>query len=290
MAQGYVNGTAPVLPDKIVQGRLTLLTGNPIPTGDVTAATTLYFTPFRGNQIDLYTGTTWQRLTFSQVSIAIPASTSQMYDVWGIISSGSLALELLAWTNDTTRATALTTQDGVYVKSGDATRRYLGSFRTTGVSGQSEDSILNRLCWNYYNRFQRKVKATDSTTSWTYTTAAWRQANGNTANQVNYVSGVAENINDIKVQAGFSNSSASINASVSIGVSSTTVNSADVYGFTTAGAGGGGLTHANVLHTPAVGYVSYVWLEQSAASGTTTWYGTNGVATQLGGLTGMIWS
>src|SRR5690348_9522061 len=102
MTQGFVNANAPVYPNKISQGRLTLTTGVPVTTSNVTAATTIYFTPFRGNQIDLYTGGTWQRFTFSELSIAVPASTNTDYDVWVYNNSGTPALELLAWTNQTT--------------------------------------------------------------------------------------------------------------------------------------------------------------------------------------------
>ena len=38
-------------------------------------------------------------------------TSGKPYDVFGYISGGALALELLAWTNDTTRATAVTLQD-----------------------------------------------------------------------------------------------------------------------------------------------------------------------------------
>ena len=143
---------SPVL-NNIVNGRITLSTGVPVTTSDVTAATTIYFTPYQGNNISLYDGSAiWNVISFTELSIAVPATTATMYDVFCYNNSGAATLEVLAWTNDTTRATALVLQNGVYVKSGATTRRYLGSFRTTGVSGQTEDSVANRFVWNYYNR------------------------------------------------------------------------------------------------------------------------------------------
>jgi hypothetical protein len=101
---------APVGPRGPPCGRLTLTTGLPVTTADVTgaSATTLYYAPYGGcNQIDLFDGTTWARNAFAQISIAVPATTSQMYDVFAYDNAGVVALELTAWTNDTTRATAL---------------------------------------------------------------------------------------------------------------------------------------------------------------------------------------
>ncbi len=56
-----------------------------------------------------------------------------------IDSSGTPTLEALVWTNDTTRATALVRQDGVWSKTGALTRRYLGTVR---VDGESEMDLV----------------------------------------------------------------------------------------------------------------------------------------------------
>lgn len=279
------NPGTPPLNVATCNGRLTLTTGVPVTTTDVTAATTLYFAPYLGNRCALYDGTGWTMRTFSQLSIAIPATTSQMYDVWLIDSSGTLGLELLAWTNDTTRATALTTQDGVYVKNGDATRRYLGSIRTTTSSGQTEDSLLKRFVWNEYNRIERPLRRLESTSTWTYSTATFRQANASTANQVAVIVGVAENMIDLQIRALASNSSGiSTTVSVAIGEDSTssvtTGNILQVYGsgLNTAPVG----ASAQLIKQPAIGYHFYAWLEYSDANATTTWYGAPASYIQLG--------
>lgn len=172
-------------------GRLTLETGVPVSTSDQTAKTTIYYTPYIHDKIALFNGTAWELMSFSEISIAVPASTTQMYDIWAYDNAGSVALEVLAWTNDTTRATALAYQDGVLCKIGALTRRYLGSFRTTGVSGQTEDSESNRFLWNYYNRLRRKLVLED-TTIHVYATGAWRAWNNDTSVRVNLICGVAE--------------------------------------------------------------------------------------------------
>lgn len=265
-------------------GRLTLTTAVPITTADVTAATTLYWTPYKGGQCALYDGTYWTLRSFTELSIAVPATTSQMYDVWLYDSSGTLALELLAWTNDTTRATALTTQNGVYVKTGATTRRYLGSFRTTAVSGQTEDSKAKRYVWNFYNRTSRLMERFEATASWAYTTAVFRQANGAAANQVDFVIGVADVLVEALLQASVANTNPAVTVSVGLGLDSTTVLAADQLVASYASAVANvpfGMTA--VLRTyPAIGRHVVTWLELSQATGTSTWSGVSAGVFQCG--------
>ena len=80
----------------------------------------------------------------------IGLTASRVYDVFGYLNSGTLALELLIWTDATNRATALAYQDGVLIKSGNATRRYLGTIYINSTGGQTEDTEIQRFVWNYY--------------------------------------------------------------------------------------------------------------------------------------------
>lgn len=176
-----------------VNGRLTLTAGTPVTTSNVTAASTIYFTPYNGNKIALYSGTIWQLLNFSETSVAVPAATSLPFDIFAYNNGGTLALETTAWASTTARDTALTTQDGIYVRSGAATRRYLGTACTTGVANQTEDSTTNRLLWNQYNRVRRYMTITDAVSSHVYTTNAWRAWNGSsTSTAVNFMVGLVE--------------------------------------------------------------------------------------------------
>lgn len=270
------------------QGRITLTTGTPVTTADVTAATTVRFAPFRGNQIALFDGTNWYVRSFSELSLAVPATTSTMYDLWVYDNSGTAALEALAWTNDTTRATALTTQDGVLVKTGATTRRYVGSFRTTGVSGQTEDSYAKRHVWNYYNRVMRPMKVHEATNSWTYTTATIRQANNSAANQIDFIIGVSEDLVHADVLAMASNDSAGPVAFAGIGLDSTTAATGKYSSVTLST---GSLTRemtATYDDFPGIGRHYFAWLEYSGAAGTTTWYGDGGTTTQQAGISGWI--
>ena len=269
----------------IANGRLTLTSGLPVTTADVTAATTVYFTPYLGNQIALFDGSaTWNTLTFAELSFSVPATTSTMYDVFAFNNSGVVALDTpLAWTNDTTRATALVLQNGVYVKSGATTRRYIGSFRTTTVSGQTEDSLAKRYVWNYNNRVNRPMKAIDSTSSWTYTSLTFRQADANTANQLDMVIGVSEDLVIAFVNGVASQGGASLQMTVGLGINSTSTNSA-ITRVSSLITTGGGAYHAvgNYVGYLAVGRNTLVWLEASQAVDTTTWYGASGTIFQSG--------
>lgn len=267
----------PLLPDvdarikAINDFRLTLTTGVPVTPTDVTAAGTLFWTPYISNKIALYTGSRWVVMTSAQLSVAVPAVANQVYDVFVDYNDGTPQLVLLAWTNDTTRATALAEQDEVLVKTGDTQQRYVGTVRTATAS-QLNDSAAMRHVWNYYNRVPRSLQVLEATASWTYTTATVRQANGAAGNQVDLVCGVQEVLMTLTLKAeGVNDGGAFI--SVGIGEDSTTTytdndgsrkNGTDTFPIV-----------APLVRYPAIGRHFYSWNEWSTAAGTTTWYGTN---------------
>jgi hypothetical protein len=256
------------------QGRLTLTSATPVTTADVTAATNLYFTPYNGNQLSLYDGTSWRLYNFAEISLVSPALTSgKNYDVYVYDNSGTLTLELSqAWTNDTTRADALALQDGVYCKSGALTRRYVGTIRASGAN-QMEDSAANRLVWNLYNRVPRQLKKVDATASWAYSTGSFRSFNNSTANRVGIVCG----LNDIPVIldmiSNIVTSSGNVNASVGIGLDSTSALATDCQYEISWGQGSSLLTpvFAKFLGYIGLGYHYLQMLEYGGAN--ITFYG-----------------
>lgn len=264
---------------QIFQARLTLTANTPVTVSDVTAATTVRVSRYGGDKIALYDGTDWRLFTLSaDVTLAVPNTTDTMYDLFIYDSSGTLTLDAVAWTNDTTRATALATQNGVYVKNAATGRRYVGSFRTTGVAGNTEDSATKRYIWNYYNRVTKRLAKFDTTDTWAYTTDTWRQANGSTANQVEVVIGVEEDMVEAQVIARFSNTNLSVRGSVGIGVDSTTASSTSISAAADSQVANEPVTAmAFYRSNPGVGQHELVWLERSEATGTTTWQGDNGL-------------
>lgn len=282
------NTSDPAIGDTYVcEGRLTLTSGTAVTTADVTAAETVYFTPFRGNRVDIYDATAlrWVRYKLTELSVDVPDAT-QMNDVFVYNNAGTLTLDVTAWTNDTTRATALVLQDGVLVKSGATGRRYLGSFYATNAgNGQTEDSILNRYLWNYYNRVKRTLRVIEGTDTWAYSVAVFQQTNASTANQLNFAIGVSEDSVGAVANSAVSSSGATVRACRNaVGLDSTTVKAT------------GSITGvANVDSTalvgctaswegyPGIGKHFIAWLELGGGADTQTWTGdAGGTATQTG--------
>lgn len=264
------------------EGRLTLASGTPVTVTDQTAKTTVYFTPFNGSRIMMFDGTSWQMVSFSEVSVAVPSTTVTPFDVFATMSGSTIVLSTVNWTNDTTRATSLSTQDGILVQTGDATKRYLGTGRTTGSSGQCEDSKANRLLWNMYNRRRRKLYVFDSTSSWTYASSTWRAADNTTTNhQLQVLVGRQEEAIDLRIAIRTSPAGA-----VGIGIGVTNANNADS-SFLGPGSADG-QRESTLIDYPAVGLTQYNWVESSAV-GTSTYYANNG-GYDIAAFIGTMWS
>jgi hypothetical protein len=277
---GTITGSAA---PKINDFRLTLTTGVPVTQSDVTSSTSIFLTPYNGNGISLYNGTTWELLNSAQVSLALSGLTSNRpYDVFAYNNAGTLTLEILAWTSDTARATALVSQDGVLVRSGSLTRRYLGTFYATGAT-TTADTTSTRYLWNYYNRAIRGLYAGISTASYTYSTATWRAANANTTNgdgRFSFVCGLAEDRINVTGSRASSNSTSNFQQN-GIAINGTTIT--ELTGVTGAQQTSVIATAAcHAMAAPREGLNFIQAMETASASGVTTWYG----ASTGGGMTG----
>lgn len=261
-------------------------------TGNITCAVysaKLYLHPYRGNTIHLYDGSSaWVQYVLT--SDALPSldiltyTASKPYDVFVYVDTdNNLALEGVVWSSATARATELATQDGVYVKSGDATHRYAGTIAITEVTGRCEDSISKRLVWNAYNRSPRPLSVIDTTNSWTYNLTAWRQANASTSNEVGIVLGLSEDqFEAVALEACYNGAGTVNGVSTGIGIDSSTTNSAQLlYGFSTTIPM---LLQAIYRGYPGVGYHSIKWLERAYNTYTITYYGNNGVTGTQSGM------
>lgn len=254
-------------------GRLTLESGAPVSSSDQAAKTNVYFTPYRGSRIAVYNGCAWVSYRFSELTLALGTVTSGAnYDIFAAITSGAPTLEKVVWTNDTTRATALTTQDGIYVKSGDATRRYLGTIRTTSTT-HTEDSATKRFVWNYYHRHARRVDKNDTTALWSYTTDTWRQARAQTANKVEFVVGVAEDCIDISLGTSVNHGGATRGGQIAIGLDSTTAPSSVIVGTFSNQAFNDIPVYLRYVAPVTAGYHYAAWLEKGGD--TTCQFGTD---------------
>lgn len=303
----------PLAPAQVIPyipgGRITLTTAVPVTTSAVTGATTVYYTPYKHDRIGLYDGSEWVNTKFTELSQATSDNTkspaavanNSNYDLFVWSDSGTLRCTRgPAWSSNTARGTGAGTTElelfeGRYVNkvavtNGPAARRgvYVGSIRSDG-SAQINDSLTKRHVWNAYNQEIRHMLATDATASWTYTLDTPQQANANAANQLDYIQGLSDSPVQADVLGIFQSSTAvaTIIAKPGIGVDSTSAGSETRRGWQS---NVGGSAWQNVTASyrgfPGIGRHYLAWLEQSTASGTTTWTGTGAAGTS--GISGAI--
>jgi hypothetical protein len=282
-ATGALNSTADC--------RLTLVTGTPILTSTQSAKTSLFLTTKGGNKLALWNGESWSVDSFAEVSASLAALTANTnYDVFSYASAGALLLEFVAWTNSTTRATALADQHGVPVKTGDAKRRYMGTIRINASGGQCDFipggvGVAGSIgVWNAYNRVSGKAVAQEGALSWTYTTQTWRQLNNSALNQVSIVSGLAEDIVDIHTNAFVANTTGGVICSTGVGVNVTNANSSQLFGGAAISSSVIALCPSRYVDVPPVGWNTFAMLEISQATGTTTWFGDANLTIMQSGM------
>lgn len=199
-------------------GRLTLVTATPVMTSTQSAKTTIFYTPYVGNVLPLYDGTSFTPTAFTELSVAttdttkspaaIGASKVNDWFVWN--DAGTLRLgHGPDWTSDTARSagTALVRVNGINlnnaaITNGPAASRgtYVGTTRSNASS--QLDWILGGTAaggtaafygvWNNYNRVAVSDSVSDSTASWTYNSTTWRSANNSVGNRVSMVRGLDE--------------------------------------------------------------------------------------------------
>ena len=148
-----------------VQGRLTLVPGEPVPDADITHAETLYFTPYHGNSVSLYLDGCWESFSFSELSLRFSGLQREIpYDVFLSADEDGLKLSTLSWGTSAARPSGmLARQDGVRVMGGSSGKRYLGTI-VLNAAGYGEDSSTGRLLWNENHRIPRPLLSRLSTT------------------------------------------------------------------------------------------------------------------------------
>jgi hypothetical protein len=238
------------------QGYLTLTSATPIITGDVASATAVYYTPFKGNVIPIYDGSSFVQKSFSEITLTLVANhlASQIYDVFVINDSGTIrAVTGPAWTTATAGScargtgagtTELQRLSGVWTNAVSITGRYgastttvsanqgtyVGSIFMDGTNGQVSchrtfGQSRKWGVWNAYNRRPIMLLAGDATASWTSAPSSWRQSRADATNFAMAFSGLPEEpveaIFKQYVTATYGNNTNE--AQIGIGVNSTTV-------------------------------------------------------------------
>lgn len=272
--------------------RLSGVSATPVMTADSTTLSTIYLAQYRGNNIALYDGTNWQLATpSSEVSLAVTGRTTDLpFDVFAYLNSGAVTLEFLDWTSATARATGLTrASTGVWTKTGDTTRRYLGSVRARSATTfhwvtAGTDLPVKFDLFNVDNRVDFGFTLKASTDSWAYTTATIRQAQGSTNYQVDLMVGLQEEYFDGVLIVSSRNSTISILRSVGIGFDSTTTYSGLAGTTANTVASITCVSTARLVHQPTIGRHFYSWNEWSTATGACTFVGDDGTTNATAGL------
>lgn len=299
------------------QGRLTLTTATPVMTADVTSSASVFYTPYTGNQVPLYNGTTFTPQTFTEQTLTLNNPNHVINSNWDVFAATNAGVLTIctgpAWTSDTGRGTgAGTTQIsrvlGVWTntvalsacRNGATTfavaagfGTYLGSFRTTGTiadtvwiatpAAASGGGNARLYVWNAYNRVNVGASSKDTTNTWTYSTATWRAANAAVSSGVlNRITAIF-GLNEDSVLAAYTQNVSASGATdtMSNGVCLDCTNNFTGAPGTWIGNNNGGFItgrYNGTLSTPGLHFFQATEFH-NAAGGVGTWYGDNNVPT-----------
>jgi len=211
-------------PAFIPQGRLTPTTTTPVIVADAISATSIFYTPYEGNSVPVYNGTSFLNLTFASdlaLTLTSALTASSIVDVFAINASGSPALAWgPAWSVVTpgscargtgagttalarlnglwTNANTMTLYNGATTFTGVPVNQatYLGSLAVDGTAGQVSCTVgygqgRKFGVWNAYHRQPIILSAGDNTASWTGS-GALRMMNGASGNSAQIFCGLPE--------------------------------------------------------------------------------------------------
>lgn len=287
------------------QGRLTLTTLTAVLTTTVSAAATVYYTPYFGAHVPIYNGTSFAMTAFAELSQALSdstlspaaASTNKNYDIFVWSNAGTLvATRGPAWSSDTVRGTGAGTSEidfttafptnKVAIANGPAANRgtFVGTIRTNGSS--TVDYIFGAVAAsgtaasfgvsNMYNRVLVSTSLGDTTDTWAYSTATWRASNASSTMRVSFV----RCTNDDGIHSRFSQAAANATGTAFIGISLDSISATPTHRAVTC-SGNANIIGGTAFYEglPGLGFHFLQAMEYSQAVGTTTWYGDNGSAT-----------
>jgi hypothetical protein len=264
--------------DNTVNGRrLTLVEGEIWPDTPDSGSSFLQWRNHTSDLCALYYDGAWKLYNHTGAGLDLttavsggPVVAGNDYAVFGYWTGSAMAIEI------TTLVDNLGYQDGVKVKNGDPTRRYLGAFRAS-ASGKSLDIPKARLLYNEYNKLERKLLVRETTPVWTLsgdTPGIWRPANNNANNRVQVMHGGFVRVSLRCVGMSQANVSA-IFRRVGIGKNSSTSNHATEHSIATPGDVVFSIAHLEDMFTGPLGAVSYYWVEAVDGPGSSIWIGQN---------------
>jgi hypothetical protein len=206
------------------QGRLTLQTATPVMTTTQSAKTTIFYTPYTGLLVPIYSGTSFamtsigaelsQTTTDTTKSPAAVAANS-LYDLYVWSDGGTMRCTRgPAWTSATARGTGAGTSElvkvngiwlnNVAITNGPAAQRgtYVGTVRSNGSS--QIDWTYGTVAagggagvfgiWNAYNRRYVESHSGNNANSWTYASTTVRAANAANTTRHSFICGLEEDV------------------------------------------------------------------------------------------------
>lgn len=275
LASQYLEAVLGRVHPPVFQGRLSLSSGTPVTASDVSAAGTVYLTPFSGDLVELYVnGRGWRSFTLIEAAVSLSGVTAgKNVDLFLYHTGSDLALEKVVWTSDSVRAAALAVQNGRQVKAGDVSRLYVGTCRTS-ASGLTEDSAEKRWLWNAFNQVPRFLFKGENAAAYAYKETVWRAANNDSGNRLDILSGLPACLH-LWTHVLAKTYTTCISYS-GIGRNATTINSAQTIGCHYAYAPAntfyrGATIRAELLDWTTPGLTAYTWLEKGNGAVGNAW-------------------
>ncbi len=280
-------------------GYLTLSSSidSPIITADTTGATKVYYTPYVGNQIPIWNGTSYSIFSFTQLILTLSASNvgNTLYDVCVFSNNGTpTAVTGPAWSNSTAGASARGTTPGT-PQLQRLNGLWVNALQITGLNGAASFTISANQCtyigtilidqtagqvsgylsagqnrkwgvWNAYNRNPIQVQVTDPTVGgWAYATATFRFSNGTSGNGFTALQGLPEELYNFSFEQNVSNGGSV--QQIGIGINSVT-SPVGFLGSAINAAGIGTMTIGTTsLLSPTLGIIIVNGVEKGATSG-----------------------
>lgn len=291
----------------IPQGYLTLTSATPFITGDVSAATSVYYTPLIGNLVPIWNGTIFEVETFTELTLALNSNhtANSIYDLFVVNDADTIRLVTgPAWNTATAGSgargsgagtTELERKNGVLVNKNSMTARYgattltVDAFKGTYVGSMYMDGTNGQVTchraagqsrkfgiWNYYNRRQIVLRVTDTSSPWTYNTATIRQSNGAAGNKATVFCGMQEETFHAVFQHSLTLTGSASGTTPQIGIG---INVTDAYSGKNATLSIGGISFSVDLHamyegsTGVLGITNINCLEKGGTNGTTVFNG-----------------
>jgi hypothetical protein len=108
-----------------------------------------------------------------------------LHDIFIYDNAGTITLEAVEWTDGSNRSVALALQNGVYVKSGSPSHRYIGLIYID-ASQRCNDTLRLGHVVNIYNRLERRFYMAEGTNHY-YNGAARLWNNSETNNRMEVI-------------------------------------------------------------------------------------------------------